>query len=179
VLRYALLSGLYRQQLAFSEESLTRAASSLDRLYEALRGADPANRPPTSRDFADLPPDSYPEAVLGALCDDLNTPRALAAMHGIVDRIHRTSDPAERSAQQRALLTGGWLLGLLGGTVDEHFQGGSRIDVAEIESLIAEREQARKSRDFARADAIRDDLADRGIELEDARDGTRWKVRDT
>jgi cysteinyl-tRNA synthetase len=174
VLRYALLAGLYRQQLAFSEESLVQAASSLDRLYEALRGVDGQL---TARDFAGLPPGSYPEAVMQALCDDLNTPRALAAMHGIADEVHRATDPAARSARQRALLAGGWLLGLLTHTVDEHFQRGSLVDATEIDALIEARNQARRDQDFQRADAIRDELAARGIELEDSREGTRWKVR--
>jgi cysteinyl-tRNA synthetase len=178
VLRYALLSGLYRQQLAFSEESLVQAASSLDRLYDAVRGVDEAGRL-TAKTYADLPPARYPKAVMEALCDDLNTPRALAAMHGLADEVHRAGDPQERSARQRDLLAGGWLLGLLSHTVDEHFQGGSRVDAAEIDALIEARNQARRDRDFARADAIRDELAARGIELEDSREGTRWKVRGT
>ncbi|HEX7034660.1 MAG TPA: cysteine--tRNA ligase [Pseudomonadales bacterium] len=176
VLRYALLTGQYRQQLAFSEEAVERAASSLDRLYEALRGFDEGERL-TSDAFADLAPDAYPPSVMEALCDDLNTPRALAAMHALADRVHRSGDAEERRAEQRALLAGGWLLGLLGETVDAHFRRGRQIDAAEIEALIEERNQARRNRDFARADAIRDELAARGIELEDTREGTRWKVR--
>jgi len=176
VLRYALLSGLYRQQLAFSEDLLEQAASSLDRLYEALRGVDDAE-PLTAHDFADLAAAAYPEPVLQALCDDLNTPRALAAMHQIADQVHRAASPAQRTEQQHALLAGGWLLGLLGASVDSHFQRGSRVDAAEIERLIEARNEARRNRDFQRADAIRDELAAQGIELEDSREGTRWKVR--
>jgi cysteinyl-tRNA synthetase len=114
---------------------------------------------------------------MAALCDDLNTPKALAAMHSLVDDVHRAADPAGRSERQHALLAGGWLLGLLGEGVDAHFQGGSQMDAHEIERLIEARNEARRNRDFAGADAIRDELAERGIELEDTRDGTRWKVR--
>ena len=176
VLRYALLAGLYRQQLAFSEESLVQASSSLGRLYDALRGVDDQS-PITAGDFADLPPGSYPPAVLAALCDDLNTPKALAAMHHLADQVHQAKDAAARAARQRELLAGGWLLGLLTRTPDQHFQRGSGIDATEIEALIEARNEARRARDFARADAIRHQLAERGIELEDGRDGTRWKVR--
>ena len=176
VLRYALLSGLYRQQLAFSEDLLVQAASSLDRLYEAVRGVDNSGRL-TANEFADLAPGSYPVAVMEALCDDLNTPRALAAMHHLAAEVHRAADSTGRAARQRELLAAGWLLGLLTRTVDEHFQGDSRVDAAEIEALIEARNQARRDRDFQRSDAIRDELAARGIELEDSRDGTRWKVR--
>ena len=174
VLRYALLSGQYRQQLAFSEDLLTQAASSLDRLYEALRGAGQ-----TSADFTDLEASDYPADVLEALCDDLNTPRALAAMHALADAVHQTTDAAERTAIQRRLLAGGWLLGLLGDTVDAHFQRGSSLDADRIEALIEARNDARRNKDFRRADEIRDELAAAGIELEDSREGTRWKVRGT
>lgn len=174
VLRYALLSGQYRQQLAFSDDLLVQSQSSLDRLYEALRDGDGDL---TCTDFAERPAAEYPEGVMAALCDDLNTPRALAAMHSIADAVHRADDDQERRRQQHALLAGGWLLGLLTTTVDAHFQHGSAVDVAEIEALIEARNAARRDRDFARADQIRDDLAARGIELEDSRDGTRWKVR--
>ncbi|MFW6093185.1 MAG: cysteine--tRNA ligase [Pseudomonadota bacterium] len=177
VLRYALLSGHYRQTLSWTEDLLRQSASSLDRLYEALRGVDESG-PVTSGDFAGLPPGQYPEAVLEALCDDLNTPRALAALHRLVDHINRSTEPAERVALQHQLLAGGWLLGLLSETVDAHFQTGSDIDPTEIAALIAARNAARRERDFQRADAIRDELAGRGIELEDSREGTRWKVRE-
>ncbi|MEQ8860021.1 MAG: cysteine--tRNA ligase [Pseudomonadales bacterium] len=183
VLRYALLSGQYRQQLAFSNDLLEQASSSLDRLYEALRGvgdgANVGDRSITSRDFADLGATRYPEPVMAALCDDLHTPKALAAMHSIADAVHRATDPVQRSSHQHELLAGGWLLGLLTSTVDAHFQRGSRVDAAEVEALIDARNAARRDKDFARADAIRDELAAKGIELEDSRDGTRWKVRDS
>ncbi len=175
-LRYALLSGHYRQQLAWTEDLLAQSSASLDRLYEALRGVDESGAV-TSGDFAGLPPGQYPVTVMAALCDDLNTPKALAAMHQIADAANRAEDAAERARLQRQLLEGGWLLGVLTETVDAHFQRGTEVDATEIEALIEERNAARRSRDFQRADAIRDDLARRGIELEDSRDGTRWKVR--
>ena len=174
MLRYALLSGQYRQQLAFSEDQLSQAASSLDRLYEALRGVEH-----TSAHYADGEVDDYPAEVLEALCDDLNTPRALAAMHALADAVHQTTDEAARGDLQRRLLAGGWLLGLLGDTVDAHFQRGSSLDADRIEALIEARNEARRDKDFQHADDIRDVLAAAGIELEDTRDGTRWKVRGT
>jgi cysteinyl-tRNA synthetase len=176
VLRYALLSGKYRQQLAFSDALLEQAASSLDRLYEALRGVDDQGML-SGNDFADLPADGYPADVIGALVDDLNTPRALAAMHRLADQIHQADAGATRAGLQRALLAGGWLLGILGDSVDAFFQRGTTMDAADIEALIEARNQARRDRDFQRADAIRGELLARGIELEDGREGTRWKVR--
>jgi cysteinyl-tRNA synthetase len=177
VLRYALLSGHYRQQLAWSEDLLTQASASLDRLYEALRGQDDPAR--TSTDASGLAANDYPAAVMKPLLDDLNTPRALAGMHQLADAAHRAGSDDERRAAQTALLRGGWLLGLLDKTVDAYFQRGSRLDPAEIETLIEARNEARRERDFQRADAIRDELAAKGIELEDSRGGTRWKARGT
>jgi cysteinyl-tRNA synthetase len=174
-LRYALLSGHYRQQLAWSEDLLVQATRSLDRLYEALRG--PVETRTASGDFAGLSLDQYPAGVLEALADDLNTPKALAAMHQLADAVHRSVTAEERATLQRALLAGGWLLGILTHTVAAHFQGGSSVSPAEIEDLIEQRKAARRDRDFARADQIRDHLLERGIELEDGREGTRWKVR--
>ena len=176
VLRYALLSGHYRSQLAWSDDLLRQSQSSLDRLYQALLDTGPESEE-TACDHAGLVPADYPEVVMRALCDDLNTPEALAAMHGLAGDIYRTDDPARKLALRRSLLAGGWLLGLLTRPAAVHFQSGGTVDPAEIESLIDARNAARRERNFAHADEIRDLLAERGIELEDTRDGTRWKVR--
>ncbi len=176
VLRYALLSGQYRSQLAWSEDLLDQAGSSLDRLYQALRDAGVEDE--TSADYRDLPVDDYPAEVVAALADDLNTPQALAAMHQLASAIHRASDSAEQEGLARRLLAGGWLLGILSETAREHFTAGQDVDPDEIERLIEERNAARTGKDFARADEIRDQLTALGIELEDTRDGTRWKLRD-
>ena len=96
-------------------------------------------------------------------------------MFGIASAIHRSEDAQERAALSTQLLAAGWLLGLLDAGADGYFQQGSGLHDDEIERLISERKSARTARDFARADQIRDDLLARGIELEDTRDGTRWK----
>ena len=170
-LRYALLSGHYRQELQW-EESLTHAERSLDTLYQALRDTDDGGND-TAASYSTAGAGTFPEYVLDALCADLNTPRALAAMHALAADLHRAEDDDSVRALRTALLAGGWLLGILTKSPQEHFQGIAQD--ATVERMIEERNAARAARDFARADEIRDDLAARGIQLEDTSDGTRWR----
>ena len=175
VLRYALLLGQYRQSLVWDQRLLDQAKASLDSLYQALRDI-PDTGNETASAYAGAAQRDYPEAVVEALCDDLNTPKALAAMHAIAADIHRANDPAKSRELRARLLAGGWLLGLLDTPVGEYFQGDAELDAAAIDARIEERTAARKARDFARADAIRDELLALGIELEDTREGTRWRA---
>ena len=172
VLRYALLSAQYRSSLAWSEDLLKQHKASLDRLYGALDEA--SNE--TSASYRDLAIDDYPEGVVEALADDLNTPEALAAMHRLAGEIHKAADDAAKHPLRAELLAGGWLLGLLTRPATEYFQADSTLGAATIEAKIAARNEARANKDYAGADAIRDELLAAGIELEDSREGTRWKV---
>ncbi|MYD98448.1 MAG: cysteine--tRNA ligase [Gammaproteobacteria bacterium] len=171
VLRYALLSGHYRQELQWGE-SLAHAQGSLDSLYGALRDADDGDND-TAASYSSAGVDAFPKAVLDALCADLNTPRALAAMHALAADIRRADDADTVRSLRSSLLAGGWLLGLLTKSPSEHFQGLS--DDATVEHRIAERNAARAAKDFALADAIRDELAAEGVQLEDTAGGTRWR----
>src|SRR5699024_4935535 len=150
VMRYLLLSAHYRQPLDCSEAALEQARNTLDRLYGLLR-----DHPPAATD------DTEPEAaVVAALAADLNTPTALAEP----DRLARKLPSAEERAQPELaarLKTTAGLLGLLQGDPEAWFRqtaGDAEIDAEEIERLIAERNAARKNRDFATADRIRDEL---------------------
>jgi cysteinyl-tRNA synthetase len=179
VLRYALLSGQYSSSLTWSDELLAQARASLDSLYQGLRDAADIN-PLTSTDMEKLAQEEFPETVVNALCDDLNTPKALAAMHELAADMRRTTDEVAKAAARRQLLAGGWLLGLLHQNAEIYFTQGQPEDSESlaadaIEALIEQRKAARANGDYAGADRIRDELLASGIELEDSREGTRWR----
>lgn len=179
ILRYALLSGQYRSSLSWSDDLLVQAKSSLDSLYQTLRDVGSNGR--TSDDFAGLEGNEYPKGVVAALSDDINTPKALAAMHEISSQLRRAETDGEKQIHRQALLAGGWLLGLLTREPEAYFTGAdlandsSNIGAATIEGLIEDRKNARKDGNYQRADEIRDELLGKGIELEDSREGTRWR----
>ncbi len=154
--RLLLIKSHYRGLLDFSDAALVEARKELDRFYRALERTKPGAAP-------------IPASVLDALCDDLNTPLALSAMHALAD-----AAMAGDAAAASGLRAAGAVLGLLQADPLAWFQG-EGDDAAAIEAAIAERIAARKSRDFARADAIRKALTDQGILLEDNATGTTWR----
>jgi cysteinyl-tRNA synthetase len=115
--------------------------------------------------------------LLAALADDLNTPLALSHLHEAATRLNRATDPDDMARGKAELLAGGALLGLLQQRPVEWLQAasGKGLSAEEIEALIAERIAARKAKDFARADQIRDDLLKQGVVLEDGPKGTSWR----
>jgi cysteinyl-tRNA synthetase len=162
-IRLVLLRTHYRAELDFTESGLTEAKRELDRFYRALER------------FPELPAGrvdggKVPAPVLDALCDDVNTPLAISAMHALADAA-LAGDPDAACGLRAA----GDLLGLLQQAPDAWFRGGETDSVAEIETAISERLTARKARDFSRADAIRAELTAKGILLEDGPKGTTWR----
>lgn len=176
-LRYAILSGHYRQSLKWDDELIAQSERSLTSLYQALRNAQPlVGESPTSEAYAESRSTELPEEVLTPLCDDLNTPRALAAMHEIAGRLNLSKDGEEASSLRAKLLGGGWVLGLLTRSVAEFFTQDASMAETEINRLIEERAAAKAEKQYDRADEIRAELLANGIAIEDTRDGTIWKV---
>ncbi|MEW9623879.1 cysteine--tRNA ligase [Rhodanobacter geophilus] len=165
-LRLRLLSGHYRQPLDWSGAAIAQSVGTLDGWYRVLR------------DLADVDVDTArlpaPESIEAALCDDLNTPQALAELSVLADAARARGTPEAKAA----LLGGGALLGLLQQDPEAWFKqaGGAAVDAARVETLLEERRAARAARDFARADAIRAELTAMGVVIEDGAQGTRWSV---
>ncbi|MBT8422633.1 MAG: cysteine--tRNA ligase [Gammaproteobacteria bacterium] len=174
VVRLALLNAHYRQPLDWSADVLAEAKRKLDRLYNALRKVQG-----WEADWTAAPLD---REFVAALEDDINTPRALAAMFALAKEINRltkdSSDSEEALALARSLRAGGAILGLLDGdpsawaVSDE----AADIDAAAIDALLAQRTAAREAKDFATADRIRDELSALGVVIEDSPDGPQWRL---
>ncbi|MEQ5775237.1 cysteine--tRNA ligase [Thalassospira sp. NFXS8] len=165
-IRLAMMGTHYHQPINWTEENLRQAKEALDRFYTALRQ--------TSyiiHEDADVP-----DGVLNALCDDLNTPLAIAEFHELITQLNKAKNDRKKAEAKGRVLAAAELLGILEIDVDSWFTGGGDADeAAEIDALIKERAEAKKNRDFAVADQIRNDLLARGIILEDFKDGTTWK----
>ena len=194
VLRFALLSAHYRSPLDFSAELLQQSRAALDSLYLALRE--------TRHIELDMEVPLRDEAFHGALCDDLNTPAAIAELHNLARRLRGVRAGAKRGAGSGAgtergsgakrgagagaadkpalkarLLAGADLLGILQQDPEAWFQAAAddAIPAERVEALIQERDQAKQNKDYPRADAIRAELEAEGVLLEDSRDGTTWR----
>lgn len=163
-LRYALLSAHYRQPLEWSDGLIAQSVRTLDRLYGTLR------------DVTDVQAEGViPASIEAALDDDLNTPQALAELARIAGQL-RKADGEARAALKSQLLGAGLALGLLQQAPAQWFsRGTSGDDDARIQALVDARSAAKAARDFARADAIRQQLAEQGVLLEDTAQGVRWK----
>ena len=170
VLRLMLLSTHYRHPLDWTEEGVQQARTRLDRLYRVLQN--------TSGDFESDSDVAVSEdaGFIAALHDDLNTPLALSELERQADELSKLDGP-EAHRKHRALLANAGILGILQQDPETWFKGGEAAgDVGHIEEQIALRLAARKAKDFAAADNIRDALADAGIILEDRPDGTTdWR----
>jgi cysteinyl-tRNA synthetase len=170
VLRLGLLAAHYRQPLDWTADGLEQAHKALDRFYSVLRDVAAVEPAALAEDDADL------GRFVGALCDDLNTPQAIAELHAVARALGATPDPAEQGRLKAVLLEAGSLLGVLQEDPGAWLAGGADDDEgARIDAMVAARWAARQAKDFAEADRLRDAIVAEGISLQDSPEGTTWK----
>jgi cysteinyl-tRNA synthetase len=176
VMRMLVLNGTYRAPLMFNDDTLDAAEKNVERLKSALKPASPSAK--------GLPADSF--AVLDstrvtaktnfteAMDNDFNTAGAIAALFELVKAINTARDNSATDGQLKPVQdVFRELTGVLGLTLEE--KKGSSKQEAQINALIAERTEARKQKQWARSDEIRDQLKEMGVVIEDSKDGTTWK----
>jgi cysteinyl-tRNA synthetase len=169
LIRLALLGAHYRQPLDWTDAALEGARSMLDRLYGAIRGIELTG---AEREAA-----NPPAAVIEALEDDLNSPKALAELFSHARTLNKATDDAERKKLAAEILAAGELLGILQTDAESWFAGNDEGELSadDIEALLKQRDEARANRDFATADSIRNKLTEAGITIEDSPSGARWR----
>lgn len=169
ILRYFVVASHYRSPINFSEENLENAHAALQRFYITLRDLPPVN----TKDFDAK--NQFNERFHAAMNDDFNTPEALAVLFDLAREINRlrSAQQLTEAAQYGALLKHlGLVLGILQDDPEKFLKAG--IDASAIEALITARNTARKNKNWAEADRIRDQLTAMGITLEDTPTGTTW-----
>ncbi len=172
VIRYFMLASHYRSPLNYTQANLDQARSALDRLYLSIRDLAPAEP-------ADL--EIWRQSFAEAMDDDFNTPEAVAVLQNLARVINADKDPVRRNGLGRTLRQLGGILGLLCTDPENYLKReklGKSADASgeeAIKALIAERNQARADKNWQESDRIRDELASRGIVLEDGPQGTTWR----
>lgn len=164
-LRMTLLSAHYRQPLDWSEKSIIQSKKTLDRLYQYLREIS---------DVEVVGNVELPESVMDALCDDLNTPKAISEILSLAKRAVETRDPVLKAQIHVA----GSLVGVLQQNPDEwlgYSVSDDSVDVKYVELLLQQRSAAKRGGDYSRADEIRVELMEKGVAIEDTPEGAIWK----
>ncbi|MDY7218906.1 cysteine--tRNA ligase [Denitrificimonas sp. JX-1] len=173
VVRYLLVSSHYRSPINYSEDNLREARSALERFYLTLKGVETA---------VAAGGDAYVERFNKAMNDDFNAPEACSVLFEMAREVNRlkVSNSVAAAALAARMKELGGVLGILQLEADAFLQAGSegRIDTEQVEALIAERITARKNKDWAESDRIRDELTAMGIVLEDGQGKTGWRFAD-
>jgi cysteinyl-tRNA synthetase len=176
VMRMLVLSGNYRAPLIFNDETQDAAEKNLERLKAALRPASPSANG-LSADAASAlaaQAESTKQAFTESMDDDFNTPLALAALYELVKALNTARDGGANDEQLKpAQSTLRELTNVFGLRLVE--KTGSSDAEAKVIALIEERTEARKQKQWARSDEIRDQLKEMGVTIEDSKDGTKWR----
>ena len=168
VLRMTLLSAHYRQPLNWTKEIIKQNSTMLDRLYRTLKDLEHIDAYTNNH--------SLPQNILEGFYDDLNTPKVIAELNILTNKVTKV-DEEEKSLIKYCLLETGKVLGILQQDPGEWLGYGrsKNLDEATIENLIKDRNEARRNKNFEMADSIRKKLKESGIEIEDKSDGTIWR----
>ena len=168
VLRMTLLSAHYRQPLNWTKETIKQNSTMLDRLYRTLKDLEHIDAYTNNH--------ALPQNILEGFYDDLNTPKVIAELNILTNKVTKV-DEEEKSLIKYCLLETGKVLGILQQNPREWLGYGrsKNLDEATIESLIKDRNEARRKKNFEMADSIRKKLKESGIEIEDKSDGTIWR----
>ena len=164
VIRLALLSSHYRQGLDWNEKIIHQSKKLLDKLYAIIKDLDNTNKDDEIQSNID---------VIGPLMDDLNTPGLIAELNKIVKEFSTIKDEGKPAVKSKLIFIGS-ILGILG---DKNFNHVSDEFKNKIEELIQKRTEAKQDKNFDKADEIRQELLDLGVEIKDASDGTNWNLK--
>jgi len=164
IIRLALLSSHYRQGLDWNEKIIHQSKKLLDKLYAILKDLENLNQVDSIQSNKD---------VIGSLMDDLNTPGLIAELNKIVKEFSTIKDD-EKPAVKSKLIFIGSILGILG---DKNFNHVSDEFKNKIDELIQKRTEAKQDKNFDKADKIRQELLDLGVEIKDSSDGTSWNLK--
>ena len=166
VLRLTLLSAHYRQPLNWTKEIIEQNSKMLDRFYRTLK--DLQN--------IEISSDSLSDEIMESLLDDLNTPKVLAQLNTLSNKLSSASNE-EKIIIKNNLIAAGKILGIMLADPEVWlgYNQSSNPQKGEIEGLINQRNEARRDKDFKLADEIRDKLKQQGIEIEDTKSGTIWR----
>ncbi|WP_415891654.1 cysteine--tRNA ligase [Neptuniibacter sp. PT8_73] len=170
VVRFFLARVHYRTYIDYSEDSLKEARVMLERFYQALRGVEISDEAPAN---------DFDARFVEAMNDDFNTPKAISVLFELVNELNKATRENSPEAGKLAgqLVRLGSILGLLQQDADAFLKGEDKegeLSSDEIEALIVQRAEAKKAKNFAESDRIRDELAEQGIILKDSREGTTW-----
>ena len=171
VIRYFMISGHYRSPISYSEEALNKAKKSLERLYLAIREV---------KEGESLKDSAYEKRFIAAMEDDFNTPEALSVLFEIVRKINILDDKSKVNKLGNLLRKLANLLGILEKSPESFLKRNVKCDLqpieeSEINLLIEKRNQARKDKNWAESDRIRDELSSKGIVIEDGPSGSTWR----